>query len=89
MDIAPASLRLTDPLLTLVDSTSPSKGDDPIPSSLDLVYIYLNPDDNETSFSIGISGTVSYNAGAAPGTPEEGGPFGDDLLSYTATVDIV
>ena len=88
IDIAPASLRTSEPVLTIVDNATPSdsKVADPIPSSLDLVTIYLNPTDaaeNVGTFSVAISGTVTYNAG---GTED---PIYEDMLSYTTTVDII
>ena len=88
IDIAPASLRLSDPLLTLVDNVTPvdTKVADPVPSSLDLVTIYLNPTDaaeNVGTFSVAISGTVTYNAGGAED------PIYEDMLPYTTTVDII
>ena len=89
IDIAPASLRVSDPLLTLVDNVTPAKGADPVPSSLDLVTIYLNPTDaaeNVGTFSVAISGTVTYNAGAGGA---EDPPIYEDMLPYTTTVDII
>lgn len=61
--LALASLRMEDPLLTLVDTDTTSANADKLSNSADLIEVYVRPSADAGKLAIELSGTISANQG--------------------------
>jgi hypothetical protein len=99
--LALASLRLEDPLLTIVDTDTTSASADKLSNSANLIDVYVRPSADAGKLSIELSGTISANQGQVTfaqydstmsnitAVSENSTPTGNVIISGTVAVDEV